>query len=684
MIADQRRWKCRIIFSSALICVPLGLNSPCPAQLTPPTLGPPRPVGVSPGDAAEVTVRGSDLEGASALVFDDPRVKVEGISGGKDQLKARVTVPKDVPPGPLTFRAVTPRGISPPSRLWAGRALPTQAEAEPNNGFAKAQAVSIPAAVDGEVNDGNEVDVFAVELQAGETLVAEVVAARAGSGLDALVMIFGPDGRELAFDDDRFGPDAAAWATARTSGRYFVQVQDANGRNPDAKFEQGKTRAYRLELGRLPLVASAAPGGVRRGTATEIALLGANLPGNSRLRVEVPADAPAGDRPLPLDGANAWNLRVGDAPELAEAEPNDEVEQAQAVTVPASIHGTFGKGPEPDVDVFRLKAEPGREGDFIVTAFAARIGSPADPALAALDDKGATRAEDDDALGRDARLQVRIDSAAGALLAIRERFGRGGERFVYRIEVERAGGRPAITADVGARTVPRDGALAVPLTLDRRGVEGAWTVSAEGLPAGVAAEPAAIPDGAKGALLILTASGDAPLGPFPLRLVAKPADDRARPEAPVALGFQEFHPPRVIPGQDGGPKTAPPVPDVPSMTLAVAERAPLGLAIEPREVTLAPGGQADLKITLDRRGDAARKPIKLQLLAGAGGLDGLEVTKEVTAAADAGTATVTLKAKPDAAPRRVSLTARAHFEGTPEPLGVPAAAAVVFVPERPK
>lgn len=685
MNTDQRRWKSGVIASSAFIGVHLWLNSPARAQLTPPTLRTTKPVGLSPGAAAEITFRGSDLDGSTALVCDDPRVKVEGLTGGKDQLKAKVSFPQGLASGPLPFRAITPRGISAPARLWAGRSLPTRPEIEPNNGFAKAQAVPIPVAIDGEVNDGNEVDVFAVELQAGETLVAEVIAGRAGSGLDALVMIFGPDGRELAFDDDRFGPDAAAWATAPKAGRYFVQVQDANGRNPDAKFEQGKTREYRLELGRLPLVAAANPGGVRRGTATEIQLRGANLPGNGLLRVDLPGDAPLGDRPLPLEGANAWNLRVGDPPEADEAEPNDEVDQAQGVTVPATIHGTFGKGPEADIDVFRLKAGPGQEGDFVVSAYAARIGSPADPTLAALDDKGATRSEDDDALGRDARLALRIDSAGGALLAIRERFGRGGERFTYRIEVERAGGRLAITADAGARTLPRDGGLAVPLAVDGRGVEGAWTLAAEGLPAGVAADPVALPAGAKGALLVLTATADAPLGPFPLRLAARPADDKARPGTPVAIAFQEFRSPRATPGApEGGTKPAPAVPDVPLMTLAVAERAPLGLAIEPRELTLTPGGQAEFKINLDRRGDDARKPVKLRLLAGAGGFDGLEVPAEVAVAADANTATLALKAKPDAAPRRLTLSVRAHFDGTPEALGVSASPATLVVPGRPE
>ena len=108
-------------------------------------------------------------------------------------------------------------------------------------------------------------DVYAVEMKAGETLVAEVIAARAGSGLDALVTVFGPDGRELAEDDDTFGQDAAVAVRARVAGRYFVQVQDADGKNRDGKIEQTKARPYRLEMGTVALVTSAFPAGLKRG-----------------------------------------------------------------------------------------------------------------------------------------------------------------------------------------------------------------------------------------------------------------------------------------------------------------------------------------------------------------------------------------------------------------------------------
>lgn len=653
------------------------------AQLTPPTLRTIKPLGASPGETIAVEIKGEDLEGASALRFDDPRLKVEGIESGKDAIKAKVTLPAGLPGGSLPFRVVTPRGISNVARLWVGRAIPARPEVEPNNGFAKAQAVPSPSAIEGAIEPGDDVDLYAVEAQAGETLVAEVIAHRAGSGLDALATIFSPEGREVAGDDDRFGRDAAATYLVPRTGRYFVQVQDANGRHNDQKMEQGKAREYRLELGRLPLVTAAFPPGALRGRSTTLRLLGVNLPEGATHPLNVPADAPLGDFRFTLPGANPWPLRAGDGPETIEADaPNDDLDQAQPLAVPSAIHGMFAEGHEPDVDLFRLKAAPGQEGDYVISAYAARVGSPSDPVLVVLDEKGAPAAEDDDKLGRDARLERPIDSTNGIVLAIRERFGRGGPRHAYRIEVERLGGRLAVLADVGSRTLARDGSLSIPLTLDRRGVEGAWTLVAEGLPAGVVAEPVSLPAVAKAsAVLVLSANAHAPLTPFALRLAAKPADDRAKGPLPVDLTLLDPPPPFVYMDAGSDPNRPRPPVETKDATLAVAERAPLGLAIESKEITVARGEKVEVKIILDRRTEAAKKPLKVRLLAGEGPLDGFEPIPETAVAADATTATIILKAKPEAAPRRIALTARAWIEGTPEARGISAAPATLIVPE---
>ena len=57
-----------------------------------------------------------------------------------------------------------------------------------------------------------------------------------------------------------------------------MQIQDANGANPDNAAEGLTTRPYLLAIGDVPLVISAFPAGGKRDTLTPMSLLGINLP----------------------------------------------------------------------------------------------------------------------------------------------------------------------------------------------------------------------------------------------------------------------------------------------------------------------------------------------------------------------------------------------------------------------
>ncbi len=573
----------------------LDATRPLRAQLSPPTVHGARPIGAAPGETVTLHVRGADLAGVQALVFADERVRVEELKAEKsDVLTARVTLPAEIAAGPLLFRVATPKGLSNPGRFLVDRPLPTVAETEPNNAFDKPQDIDGPAAVEGEIRDGNDVDVYAIDMQAGETLVAEVVADRAGSDLDALVAVLDPDGRELAAEDDLFGRDAATFATVPRSGRYLVQVLDANGRNRDGGVESRMWRPYRLVVGRVPLLTSVFPLGGRRGTRTPLHLNGAIVPESLDYLWDIPDNAPIGDHrltvTLPEGTTNPLTVRIGDAPEWIEPfpEPANDPVRAPIVPVPVAINGRLIALDEGDVDLFRLKPAPGGAGEYVITVLAARLGSPADPVLSVLDDKGGAQVEDDDRLVHDARL-VRTIGEDGLVIALRDYFDRGGEAFVYRIEVEPVGGQPWISADLGARTIPRKGSLAIPLTVERHGVEGPLTIQAVGLPEGVTAAPLIVPESARGGILVLSAGEDAPLGPFPLRLDL--------PEGAV-LSFRESWKDR-----EGKVQTS----DVSTpATLAIAEPAPLSVTIEPAEIQVPPGGQAEIKVHLDRRTDEAK------------------------------------------------------------------------------
>ncbi|HWE35282.1 MAG TPA: PPC domain-containing protein, partial [Isosphaeraceae bacterium] len=505
---------------------------------------------------------------------------------------------------------VGPSGHSNAGQIHVGRALKTVDEVEPNNGFRKPSAVKDGAiAVNGKIEPGNEVDVYAIDMKAGETLAAEVIAARAGSGLDALITVFGPGLREIAEDDDTFGQDAAVSVTARVAGRYFVQVQDADGKHRDGKIEATKTRPYRLEMGAIAPATSPSPAGSKPG-------------------------------------------------EVAEIEPNDSDEAPQAVTVPASVNGRLdaGKIGEPDVDVYRLKAEP---GTYRISALAARLGSLADPVLTVLDEKGDAQAENDDTGGRDARFERAID-AKGLLVAVRDYYGRGGPRFAYRLEVERVPDRSlAVTADLGARVVPRGGSVALAVKVERRGYDGPVTVLAGETPAGVAAVPVTIAKGSNAGVLFVSATDDAPAGLFPFRLTTRDA------AAPAEFVYRE----RSAVGNDP-----------PGGWLVVAEPATLGVRIEPGEVVVAPGQSATVKVVLDRRAEIAKKAaVKVKLVAAEGNLDGFEPVAEATVAANSDAASFTLKAKPGAAPARRTVAAVARFDGSAEAFAVASGAAAVVI-----
>jgi hypothetical protein len=637
-------------------------------QMSPPAIRGVKPAYATPGETVKLTIQGSDLDRATALSFDDPRYRAVVESASRDQVVASFSVPKDVIPGPIHFRLVAPGGLSNAARIEVTRSVTTLIESEPNDGFRKPQVVRPPCTIEGNIRNGNDVDVFAVDVREGETLVAEAVAERAGSTLDALVTIFDPNGRELATVDDLFGHDAAVSARALKAGRYYVQIVDADGRKRDgmAEAKLQANRTYRLSVGTIALITSVDPPGLRRREATRLRLTGANVPRETILTV--PAETSTGDFPFSIDGSNPINLRIGDTPEVREAEPDDRPEQAIAVTVPAAINGSFERKPGGDVDLYRLKAADGRAGDYAITVYAARIGSPADPVLAVLGDDARSLAEDDDKLGRDARIERKIEPG-GLLIGVREFYGRGGERFLYRIEVEPLP-KLRLIVDLGARTVPRSGRIALPIEAERRGYDGPLTILPGPLPPGVTGSTLTIPAAAKRGLLILTAEPGATIGTFPLRLVAR--------DVPTPIEWT------YLDRTASGPSSKPlPMPET-GLVVAIAEPATLGVSIDPPDIQLTPGGEAAIKVRVDRRGIAAKGIVKVTLESAEGDLAGFEAVKVESIAADSSEHVFHLKAKADTVGRRFPIVARARFEATAKGRDVASNAVSVIVGDQAK
>ncbi len=162
------------------------------------------------------------------------------------------TLRLDTGPGGGTVRTAlvgAPQGLGNEVR-YAVDALPDVAEVEPNDDPGCAQAVAFPQAVNGRIGRPGDVDTFSFSGRAGQVVVADVMARRLSSPLDAALRLVDADGTVVAFNDDSKDPemgllthhaDPALQAELPRDGLYRVCLWDAQRQG-------GEPYAYRLRL----------------------------------------------------------------------------------------------------------------------------------------------------------------------------------------------------------------------------------------------------------------------------------------------------------------------------------------------------------------------------------------------------------------------------------------------------
>lgn len=137
------------------------------------------------------------------------------------------------------------------SPLFAVDVLPECLEKEPNNQQTRAQQVSLPMVVNGHIDGRDDCDVFVFQARAGDTIVAEVLARRLGSPLDAILKLTDAGGKVLLVNDDHedkaaglvtHHADSRLSTTLPADGTYHVYLADAQHKG-------GPAWAYRLRLG---------------------------------------------------------------------------------------------------------------------------------------------------------------------------------------------------------------------------------------------------------------------------------------------------------------------------------------------------------------------------------------------------------------------------------------------------
>lgn len=467
------------------------------------------PPAIQAGTAREITAVGKFDPWPAATWVSGDGLRVEAL---EEKGRLRVTVATNAVPGPRLLRFFNGEGASAPRFLLVG-GDPQTDELEPNDDFRNPQVLAtLPASVNGRLEKNGDVDVLAVELAAGQTLVAAVEAHVWMSPVDAVLRLVGPDGSQAAWNhDDGRTLDPFLAFTAPRSGRYGVQVFGfPHPADSDIRFTGNARCVYRLLLTTGPAISHAWPLGIRRGVTNRVRIDGWNLPNTMPRELVVDGAAVAA-----AVGRTEWRppgfhlpfeLAVGDGEEEIESEPNDLAASAGHLRIPGAVTGDLNaKG---DHDRFRFEAKKGERLRLAVKA--AALGFPLDAWLAVEGPDGKELVRQDDSVGSDPAIEWTAPSDGAFVAVAGSLLQKGGDSLRYRIEATRSrpGFKATVTEDVFSIAPGATNGIKVALTRSG-GFEAPIRLTAEGLPPGIHAAAAEAGPKESEAVLRLVAAADA-------------------------------------------------------------------------------------------------------------------------------------------------------------------------------
>ena len=207
---------------------------------------------------------------------------------------------------------------------------------------------------------------------------------------------------------------------------------------------------------------------------------------------------------------------------MAEIEPNRDLRKSPKLEGDASKGlGINGRMDEPgDIDCHRVFLKKGR---VRIDVFASEYGSPIDSLINVYDEKGKNFGGNDDKTrgNPDSGLDFNVPRDGWYTLRVYDRLRRGGDAYVYRVEVSKP--QPSVVGTLN-RSVPQDGQrrrmLCIPqggqmtykFTLAKKNFRGQLELFAKNLPAGVTIDKCVIGENQSSVTFMLRAASNAPLG----------------------------------------------------------------------------------------------------------------------------------------------------------------------------
>lgn len=426
------------------------------ARAAAPTLTHLYPVAAPAGAATPITAVGKFDPWPPKVWTDTPALS---FLPGEKAGQFTVAVDPGVPPGPHLVRFFNATGASAP-RFFIVTGEPQAAETEPNDEFGKAPRVeNLPVTFNGRLNKSGDVDSFAVQLEAGQTLRASLDAYVLGSPVDAVLRLVDTRGLELAINHDNGrNPDPALAWTARTTGTYVLQVFGfAQPATADVRFTGSDACVYRLHLA-----------------------LGPPAP---------PAFSPS------------------EGPTWTEAEHLARMGDDAAPAPPFAVTGVIANVGEKDRFAFSVG-----KGDKLVLALqSAALGLPLDAWLAIQNAAGKELVRNDDGANADPFLEWTAPETGAYTVVVGSVLQRAGPDYRYRLSLQRPQPRfQGVIAESGFSVEPGKTAKIKVTARRLQGFNTKLTASVAGLPEGLSSSPVEMGGTEKEITLEVTAAPDAP------------------------------------------------------------------------------------------------------------------------------------------------------------------------------
>ncbi len=541
------------------------------------------PMGGQAGAAVEVTITGENTEDITELLFSTPKITAKPVAGTEN--KFTISIAADVSPGVYDARVMSRLGVSSARGFSVGK-LSEVTRVKANN--TPETAMALPAnTVCNAVMTKRAVDFYSFQGVKGKRVAVDCAAIGIDSRLKPVLVLADAQGRDLLVN--RTG--GVIDFTPPADGVYLIKVNDLT-------FQGGERHFYRLALQE---VAGTGPAPRQAQTAT----------------VSTMSWPPAG---------------LAATAKANETEPNNQPAEAQKITLPCDIAGSYF--PAADVDTYEFTAKKGET--WWVEVASERLGLNTDsfvlvqqvkktgdketltdvaelydiaPPMKVTSNGYSYDGPVYDAGSPDVMGKVEIKEDGVYRLQVRDLFGgtRNDAGNVYRLIVRQASPDFALASWAVHMTL-RNGdrsALSKPLALRagntmafevavirRDGFDGEIDVGMEGLPPGVTADGLKIAKGKSYGHMIISAAGDAKCAFSIAKMFGRATINGATITHPCRVASVEW-PVKDATGDIPSPRL---MDDIP-VTVSDSEPAPITIAASENKVWEAKAGET-LKIPL--------------------------------------------------------------------------------------